>query len=112
MSGGIAVTGDGHQPLRLTTDNPIGLLAPFGQDGSIKRNTFRSGNVLEFDLALIKTFSVARGQKLLLRSDIFNVCNRANFGVPVRFLEAPGFGRATNTVTPGRRIQFALKYSF
>jgi hypothetical protein len=30
----------------------------------------------------------------------------------VRFLEAPGFGQATDTITPGRRIQFALKYNF
>jgi hypothetical protein len=44
--------------------------------------------------------------------EIFNVFNRANFGVPVRFLESPGFGQATETITPARRIQFALKYSF
>jgi hypothetical protein len=44
--------------------------------------------------------------------EMFNFINRANFGIPVRFLEAPGFGAATNTVTPGRRIQFALKYQF
>ena len=41
-----------------------------------------------------------------------NALNRANFGVPVRYLEAPGFGRAVSTVTPGRRVQFALKYVF
>ncbi len=46
------------------------------------------------------------------RTDIFNFIDRANFGVPVRLLEAPGFGRATSTVTPGRRIQFSLKYGF
>jgi Carboxypeptidase regulatory-like domain len=108
---GIDVTGDGRQPLRLTTDNPSSLLAPFGQDGAVSRNTFRAGSVLEFDLAMIKKFDV-RSRNVLLRVDIFNVFNRANFGVPVRFLEAPGFGRATNTVTPGRRIQFGLKYSF
>jgi hypothetical protein len=44
--------------------------------------------------------------------DIFNFINRANFGVPVRSLEVPWFGKATDTVTPGRRIQFALKFSF
>jgi hypothetical protein len=38
--------------------------------------------------------------------------NRANFGVPVRYLEAPAFGRATRTITPGRRVQFSLKYEF
>jgi hypothetical protein len=44
--------------------------------------------------------------------DVFNFINRANFGIPVRLLEAPGFGQAMDTITPGRRIQFALKYSF
>ena len=47
-----------------------------------------------------------------LRADIFNLIDRANYGVPVRLLEAPGFGRATSTVTPGRRIQIGLKYEF
>ena len=51
-------------------------------------------------------------QKLSVRADIFNFINRANFGIPIRFLGAVGFGEATNTITPGRRIQFALKYSF
>jgi hypothetical protein len=109
---GIAVTGDNRQPLILTTDNPASLLAPFGQDGAIARNTFRAGNVLEFDVALNKTFSMSSRQTLLLRAEIFNLFNRANYGVPVRFLEAPGFGAATNTVTTGRRIQLGLKYSF
>lgn len=49
---------------------------------------------------------------MLLRVDLFNFINRANYGIPVRLLEASGFGQATDTVTPGRRLQFALKYSF
>jgi hypothetical protein len=48
----------------------------------------------------------------MIRMDVFNFIDRANYGIPVRYLEAPGFGRAIDTVTPGRRIQFALKYSF
>ncbi|MEO6588829.1 MAG: hypothetical protein ABIP06_05825, partial [Pyrinomonadaceae bacterium] len=108
---GIEITGNGSQPIRLTTDNYLSLLAPFGQDGKIKRNSFRAGNVLELDLTVIKQFSINK-QKFIFRTDIFNFINRANFGVPVRLLEAPGFGKATNTVTPGRRIQFSLKYEF
>lgn len=109
---GIVVTGDRSQPLRLTTDNTLSLLAPFGEDGRITRNTFRAGNLLELDLALIKSFSMGASRRLIFRTDILNFINRANFGVPVRFLEAPGFGRATSTVTPGRRVQFSLKFSF
>ena len=109
---GIVVTGDRSQPLRLTTDNTLSLLAPFGQDGKINRNTFRAGNLLELDLAMIKNLSISESKRFIFRMDVFNFINRANFGVPVRFLEAPGFGKATNTVTPGRRVQFSLKFSF
>jgi hypothetical protein len=112
ITNGIVATGDRHQPYRLTTANPLSLLAPFGQDGAIGRNTFRAGTLIEMDLALIKNFSFSHGRKLVLRTEAFNFINRANFGVPVRILEGSGFGKATNTVTPARRIQFGLKYVF
>ena len=108
---GILVTGEGQEPLRLTTTNTLMLLAPFGQDGRVGRNNFRAGNLVELDLAVIKTWRMG-GSTLTFRTDIFNLLNRANFGVPVRFLEAAGFGKSTNTITPGRRFQFSLKYSF
>ena len=58
----------------------------------------------------------ADGRKMLLPvvgGSPFNVALAlGRLGVPVRFLEAPGFGRAVDTITPGRRIQFALKYNF
>jgi hypothetical protein len=109
---GLVVTGDRRQPLRLVTDDPTSLLAPVGENGQVGRNTFRAGGVLELDMAVVKNFKLTERQGLSLRADIFNFINRANYGIPVRFLEAPGFGQATNTVTPARRIQFALKYSF
>lgn len=108
---GLVRTGDRRQPLRLTVD-PIALLAPVGQDGQVGRNTFRAGSVLDLNAALLKNFRLGGQQSLSLRMDVFNFINRANYGIPVRFLEAPGFGQATSTVTPARRIQFALKYSF
>lgn len=109
---GIMVTGDRRQPLRLTTSNTTSLLALDFQNGSIGRNTFRAGNVWTTDVAVIKTISFSERFKMIFRTEIFNIFNRANFGIPVRFLEAPAFGQATDTVTPGRRVQFALKLNF
>lgn len=109
---GIAMTGNRRQPLALTTTNTLSLLAPFGQDGQVGRNTFRAGSILELDLSVLKNMRLTSRQTLTLKADIFNFPNRANFGIPVRVLEAPSFGQATNTVTPGRRIQLSLKYSF
>lgn len=109
---GLTVTNNRQQPLQLTSPNTVAMLAPVGQDGRIGRNSFRAGNLLDLDLAVIKRFAFATSQNVTLRVDVFNFINRANFGIPVRLLEAPGFGKATDTVSPGRRVQFALKYSF
>lgn len=108
---GIVETGDRSQPFRLTVP-AASLLAPIGQDGQVPRNSFRAGNLWLTNAAVVKTISFSEHTKLIFRTEVFNFFNRANFGIPVRFLESPGFGRATNTVTPARRIQFGLKLSF
>jgi hypothetical protein len=108
---GLVSTGSGRQPLILTAD-PATLLAPIGADGGIARNTFRAGGVVQLDLAASRRVHLSGAHTLLFRCEIFNLTNRANFGVPVRYLEAPAFGRATRTITPGRRVQFSLKYEF
>jgi hypothetical protein len=109
---GIRVTNNPAQPLQLTSTDTASMLAAVGQDGRIERNSFRAGNLLDLNLSVIKNVSIGAARNVSVRLDIFNFINRANFGIPVRFLEAPGFGKATNTVTPGRRVQIALKYSF
>jgi len=112
---GIIVTGDRQQPLILSAD-PNTLLAPVSEDGAVGRNTFRAGSRFELDLSLLKNFifdvQEYYNQKLTFRLDIFNLTNRVNFGVPIRYLEAPGFGKAVSTVTPARRLQLSLKYAF
>ncbi|MFL6255864.1 MAG: carboxypeptidase regulatory-like domain-containing protein [Pyrinomonadaceae bacterium] len=109
---GIVVTGDRSRPLRLTTNDLASLRAPLGQDGQVGRNTFRAGSYLDTNVAIIKTFRLDEARSLVFRTEVFNILNRANFGVPIRQLEAPGFGQATSTLTPGRRLQFHLKFSF
>ena len=108
-------TGRSYDPLVLSCSNRIAcesMLAPFGEDGAIPRNSFRGGNVVDLDMSVSRRFRVSEEQNLQFRVDFFNFINRSNFGVPVRILEAPGFGRANDTITPGARIQFWLKYNF
>lgn len=107
----IVSTGERARPFRLNGD-PAAALASPGNDGRVGRNTFRGGSYLLLNLALNKNFAITERQQVSLRAEAFNFLNRANFALPVRFLEAHGFGASAETVTPGRRIQFALKYSF
>jgi hypothetical protein len=109
----IVITGNRRQPLAIASGtNLASLIAAPGEDGTVGRNSFRAGNVLNLDLSIVKNFTIKETKRIVFRLDIFNFIDRANFGIPVRFLEAPSFGQATDTVTPGRRMQFALKYVF
>jgi hypothetical protein len=109
---GIQATGNRAQPYILTVANATTLLAPVGQNGAVPRNAFRGSNLWLTNSAIIKNFRISEDKALSFRMDVFNLFNRANYGIPVRYLETPWFGKATDTVTPGRRIQFAIKYSF
>jgi hypothetical protein len=108
---GLLTTFDRRQPLRLITDNTFSLLAPFGQDGRIGRNSFRASGIAVVDVSVVKQLKFA-ARRISLRVEVFNLFNRANFGIPVRLLEAPAFGQVVNTLMSGRRVQLALKLSF
>ena len=90
----------------------LAVTAAIGNAGAVGRNTFRSSGYLLLNLALTKNFIFTEHQRLILRVEAFNFLNRANFALPVRLLEAPSFGESVDTLTPGRRLQLALKYQF
>jgi len=100
--------------------NPMDLLAPHfpGQDpatyrsGAVGRNTFNGIGLTNLDLALIKAFRFGEAARLELRTELFNAFNRADFGLPVRYLEAPGFGQSVNTIQMARSLQFGCGLSF
>lgn len=109
---GLKMNKDGRQPIIVQTTNLGGLLAATGSDGLVERNAFRAGGLVDVDVSVSKAFAFSGTKRIVIRGDFFNVFNRRNFGIPVRLLEAPGFGRAVQTVTPGLRVQFALKFEF
>ena len=84
----------------------------FPGTGFIGRNTLRGDGFINLDMALAKNFRFNESQALEFRTEVFNVLNRTNYGLPIRTIGAPGFGSSIDTVNPARIIQFALKYSF
>ncbi len=88
------------------------LLAPPGQNGSVGRNTFRAHGIATVDLGVFKTFNFGEQRAVELRGEFYNLFNRSHFGVPVRILESPAFGRAVDTAVNARQVQFAVKFSF
>ncbi len=104
----------GHGPRRVTIapGHQVRDFFVVGKDGIVGRNWVRGDNVVNWDLALSKSLRFDDSQHLEVRFEVFNVLNRANFGLPVRTIGAPGFGSSMNTITPARIVQFALKWSY
>ncbi|MFP5378513.1 MAG: TonB-dependent receptor domain-containing protein [Vicinamibacteria bacterium] len=117
---GNAVTGDPAQWF-----NPAAfVLQPAGTYGDVGRNELIGPDLRTVDLSLVKDVPVARlgsGGRLEVRVEMFNVFNRANFGIPaltafagVADGEAPlaSFGRIRNTITSARQMQLGVRVRF
>jgi hypothetical protein len=113
-AGILRAEGRGPVQLRLAPGvNPRDLLAADGREGSVGRNTFRAPNLYSFDFAVTETLpSFGEHRRFILRAEFFNLFNWANYGVPVRILESPGFGNSVRTLTPSRSIQVVGKFQF
>ena len=111
-NGLIFLTAHGPQRVTLASGKQLTDFFTFGSDGAVGRNTVRGDNFIDLDLSVSRTFKFGETKNLMLRAEFFNFLNRANFGLPVRVIGAPGFGSAVDTVTPGRTIVLVLKSAF
>jgi hypothetical protein len=88
-----------------------------GSDGNTSRNFLRGPRFVNFDFALVRSFSMPfgpfkEGQKLNFRAEAFNLLNHPNFDNPDAAIgDGPQFGRILSAESP-RIMQVALKYSF
>ncbi|HKP87558.1 MAG TPA: hypothetical protein VJZ26_15770, partial [Blastocatellia bacterium] len=104
---------DGHGRQRVSAGGgSTADFFTFGRDGAVGRNTVRGDSFINLDLSVSKNFRFTENHRLEFRTEFFNLLNRANFGLPVRVIGAPGFGSSVDTINPARIIQLALKYSF
>ena len=87
--------------------------------GTAGRGTLTAPGVATFDLGLSKAFVVFGGRRSFqFRAEIFNLFNRANFGMPGTSIinsngtPNPNVGRITSTRTTARQIQLGLRFLF
>ena len=86
-----------------------------GRLGTLGRNTFRGPAFYNFDFALIKDTPLGTrksGSELVdlqFRTELFNLFNIVNMGLPANTLNGSGFGVISKTAGTSRQIQFSLK---
>jgi len=84
--------------------------------GTSLRNGFTGPNFFSFDLSIQKGFSIGEGRVLSLRTEFYNLTNRANFHNPIGVLSTdgvtpnPDFGKIKSARDP-RQIQFAVRFT-
>ena len=105
---------DGNASDRISFLNATGA-----NPGSAPRNTFRAQGTAVVNLAVNKSFLFGEDNRLEIRSEFFNLFNRAHFGIPINRLFFGNLGAEpltqknyVDTRIPARTIQFGLRYSF
>jgi len=83
----------------------------YGTFGNAGRNILEGPGSSSVNVSVIKNTSIREGTALQFRAEIFNLLDRANFGLPDSFFGSPSFGRVLTAGTP-RRVQFGLKLIF
>jgi outer membrane receptor protein involved in Fe transport len=85
---------------------------PSGQFGNAGRNTLRGPGWITFDMSIQRRFEFTSRVNVNLRADIFNVFNRANFGLPERNIAASTAGVISTLAGDPRVMQLSLRLGF
>ncbi len=83
-----------------------------GTFGNAGRNILRGPRYASFDTSLQRRFNLMGRTAAVLRWDVFNVTNRANFGLPLRNIPSNAAGTITSLAGDARLMQFAVRVEF
>jgi outer membrane receptor protein involved in Fe transport len=85
--------------------------------GDVPRNTIIGPGFASWDASLVKNFHAGGSRRLQLRLEVFNLLNRANFGLPAATIfdesgRLASAGEITTTVGTARQMQLGVKFEF
>ncbi len=88
-------------------------LEPLGTEGNVGRDSIYGPGLVNVDFSLMKHTKIGEKLDSELRAEIFNLFDRANFGLPnPNVFTGPTAGQITTLATPPRQVQFALRLLF
>jgi hypothetical protein len=87
----------------------VPTLYTYGNGGT---NTMRNDGLVQFDLSVLKKFSLGESRSLEFRGSFFNVFNHTTFATPVTNIDSTSAGQITATLNAARSIELAGKIYF
>jgi hypothetical protein len=82
-----------------------------GYLGNANIGVITGPGLVDFDMALYKTFSIWESHQIEFRAEAFNVMNHTNFNAVSTAFNSSTFGQITSALDP-RIIEVALRYQF
>lgn len=104
--------GEGEKTVDNWFDRSAFQAVPSGTFGNSSRNILRGPGWITFDMSLQRRFALASRTGVIVRWDVFNLFNRANFGLPERNISSGTVGTITTLAGDPRIMQFALRVEF
>src|SRR5262245_36007356 len=95
----------------FNTSPLVFVTPPFGSFGNSGRNILDGPSYKNVNFSLVKNTRIREAAMIQFRTELFNMFNHPNFGLPDNFVGSPSFGRLVSADSP-RRIQFGLKLLF
>jgi outer membrane receptor protein involved in Fe transport len=108
------LTGDPEGPQTVAQwFNPAAFTAvPSGTFGNAGRNILRGPGWVTFDMSVQRRVGLGGSANLTFRADVFNVFNRANFGLPAANISAANAGVISSLAGDPRVAQLSLRLGF
>jgi len=103
---------DGPQTVEAWYNKAAFELVTSGRFGNAGRNIIRGPGFVAFDLSLQKRVSFTDRFNATLRWDIFNVFDRANFGLPERNIASATAGVISTLAGDPRVMQLSIRVGF
>jgi hypothetical protein len=80
--------------------------------GNAGKGILRQDSYSNIDFGVYKNFHISESRRIQFRAEVFNFLNHPSFGTPNQFINLPGAGVVTDTLSTPRQIQLAIKYIF
>jgi hypothetical protein len=103
---------DGPETVEQWFDPAAFRAVPSGTFGNAGRNIVRGPGWSSLDLSLQRQINATDRVAAILRWDVFNVFDRANFGLPSGNISSGAVGTITSLAGDPRIMQFSLRLTF
>jgi hypothetical protein len=74
--------------------------------------TLRADDLVQFDVAALKSFRFGESKSLELRGEFFNLFNRPTFGTPSTNIDSSSGAQVTSTLNTSREVELSVKGYF